>query len=54
MAGNPKTKKSVAIKGAEKSMSKGTKVGLNPKAGVCSTATTSKMKMGGKVGKKKC
>lgn len=51
MAGNPKTKKSVAIKGAEKSKAKGVKVGLNPKAGTSSTAVVSKMKMGGKVKK---
>ena len=52
MAGNPKTPKSTAIKGAEKAKSKGTKVGLNPKAGVQSSAP--KMKKGGMVGKKKC
>jgi hypothetical protein len=52
MAGNPKTKKSVAIKGAEAAKAKGVKVGLNPKAGVQSSAP--KMKKGGMVGKKKC
>ena len=50
MAGNPKTMKSVASKGAEKAKSKGVKVGLNPKAGVKSTAV---MKMGGMKKKKK-
>jgi len=48
MAGNPKTSKSVAMKTAQmKPGSKGTKVGLNAKATVKSTAVT-KMKMGGK------
>ena len=55
MAGNPKTSKSTAIKGAQmKPGSKGTKVGLNPKATVKSTAVT-KMKMGGMAkGKRSC
>lgn len=49
MAGNPKTSKSTAIKGAQmKPGSKGTKVGLNPKAGVKSTAVVGKKKMGKK------
>lgn len=51
MAGNTKTKKSVAIKSVDKPSTKGTRVGVNPKATVVSTAQ--KMKMGGKVGKKK-
>lgn len=55
MAGNTKTSKSSAPKSAQTSPgSKGVKVGVNPKASVQSTAQVSKMKMGGKVGKKKC
>lgn len=54
MAGNTKTPKSVAIKSAQsKPGSKGVRVGVNPKATTQSTAQV-KMKMGGKVGKKKC
>lgn len=52
MAGNTKTKKSMTIKGVDKPSTKGTKVGVNPKATVVSTAQT-KMKKGGMVGKKK-
>lgn len=52
MAGNTKTKKSMTIKGVDKPSTKGTKVGVNPKATVVSTAQ--KMKKGGMVGKKKC
>ncbi len=49
MAGNPKTKKSVPMKGAEKSMAKGVKVGMNPKA---TTSSTAVVKKGGMKGKK--
>jgi len=49
MAGNPKTKKSVPMKGAEKAMAKGVKVGMNPKA---TTSSTAVIKKGGMKSKK--
>ena len=51
MAGNPKTSKSTAPKSAQtKPGSKGTMVGLNPKATVQSSAITSKSKYSYKMG----
>lgn len=48
MAGNPKTSKSVALKTPDRPSTKGVRVGVNPKAGVMSTAVNKKGSMGGK------
>ena len=50
MAGNTKTKKSVAIKTVQAPTTKGVKSGMNPKA---TTQSTAQLKKGGMVGKKK-